>query len=103
MDNCSTENSIITGLGGFTAGVVGEVDRAISNSHASATVVNAGALAEGYPAGGVVAQLYRSIKDETPSTATDLYFAGSVNGAYNRTSNMEVGGVIGIAYRSTGL
>ena len=101
MSDCSTENSIITGLGGFTAGVVGEIDRAISNCYAIGTTVNCGAIAEGYPAGGVVAELYHSSLLPTPTTATDLYFAGTVRGDYNHTANMLVGGVVGTAYRST--
>ena len=101
MSDCSTEKSVVTGLGGFAAGVVGEIDRAISNCHAISTTVNCGAAADGYPAGGVVAELYHSTAFSTPTTATDLYFAGSVLGDYNRTTNMLVGGVIGTAYRST--
>ena len=101
ISDCSVENTTITALGGISGGVVGEVDRAISNCYASAVTINAGAIADGYPVGGVAGELYHSNVFDTPTTATDLYFAGSVNGAYNRTSNMEVGGVIGLAYRST--
>ena len=100
MSDCSTEKSTITGLGGFAAGVVGEIDRDIRNCHAISTTVNAGAAAEGYPAGGVVAELYHNTAFATPTTASDLYFAGTVRGDYNRTQNLLVGGVIGTAYRS---
>lgn len=87
---CSSVGNQIEGLGGFAAGVAGEVDGSITDCFAEKTVIYAGAVAEGYPSGGVVGQLYNG------ATLNRCYFSGTLQAVVD---NCTVGGVAGSVYK----
>jgi hypothetical protein len=96
VTNCSVKGGTITGKGGYVAAVAGEISKSktypgyIENSYGEDVTVVCGAVADGYPSGGVIGTLYYA-------DAKNCWFKGLVDGYSLYTSNQLLGGVAGAA------
>ena len=94
VTNCSVADSEITGLGGFAAGVAGEIDESIEDCNATGVTVYTYSATETYPSGGVVGSLYHA-------SAKNCYFSGVVNSQKYYGSNLYLGGIAGTCYNGS--
>lgn len=93
IKNCTVDNAMIDGYGGFVAGIAGQVNGKAENCHAYNSTVYASAAGTGSPAGGCFGSLYLS-------DAKNCSFGGTVNTAV-RNAKMAAGLVAGTLYNGT--
>ena len=89
ITGCTVTSSTITGAGGFTGGISGQINGKVSDCSVTNTTIVTSGLDWGYPAGGIVGSLYYG-------TATQCYFAGTLDGT--ALYNLYLGGITGGCY-----